>query len=141
MYDMNAGTKAVQLTNITQSPDGSATWYVRSITPSSDCSIVAFRSGYGSYWDVHTVRVSPLPAVVTNVTATSPTVLSHAVFDHMGISKDNSQVFYVTRTVANSTAKPVYTVNGAPAVGNCCKPKVLYTGPSNQEYYYFMGSK
>ena len=134
MFDMNAGTPAVQLTNIKKSPNSTTYWYLYDITPSADCGAVAFRSGYSSqYFDAYAVRLTPPPAAVSNVTEIT-TSGYHYLYDYMGISGDNSQLIYFS-----GTSSSYYNMNRALTLGKCCKPKTIYSGGSSYRYWQFFG--
>ena len=134
MFDMNAGTKAVQLTSINKSPSSTTYWYVYDITPSADCGAVAFRSGYSSYFDAYAVRLTP-PVEVSNITEAT-TSAYHYLWDYMGISTDNSQLIYFS-----GTSSSYYNMNRALTIGKCCKPKTIYTGGTSYRYWSLFGVK
>lgn len=136
MFDMNAGTKAVQLTNIKKSPSSSTYWYLYDINPSANCGAVSFRSGYSSYWDAHAVRLSPPPPAASNVTEVTTSTGYSYVYDLMGISGDNSQLIYFQGSASNK-----YDMKRALTLGKCCKPKTIYTASGTYKYWYLFGVK
>ncbi len=135
MLDMNAGTTAVQLTNIKQAPGSTTDWNVQDIMLSADCGVVAFRSGESksNYFDVHVVRMSPPPAAAINVTKVN-TSAHHHVFDYLGISADNSLLIYFS-----GTSSSTYAMNQVSLLGNCCKPKTIHKGGSAFQHWLLFG--
>ena len=128
-FDMNAATPAVKLTNFTKSPTSSSYFYIYDLTPSSDCSMVAFRGGYSSKYDVYTVQNST-PPVVSQLTNSAGMTTNHYVYDYMGISQDKSQVVFFSGDSSSAQQMKV-----SPAVANCCKPKTIYAGAAGSKYW------
>jgi len=135
MFDMNKGTKAVQLTNIKKSPSSTTYWYIYDVAPSADCGSVAFRTGYSSYYDLHTVKLGP-PPLASNVTEVTTSMGYSYIYDYMGIAGDNSQVIYFKGPASNR-----YDMWRGLTIGKCCKPKKIYTGTSTYKYWYLFGVK
>jgi len=131
MYDMNTASKAVQLTQL--SPVYSNYNYIYELTASADCKFVNFRAGYSSYTNAYTVRATT-PALVGKLTNASQSTGPGYVFDYMDYAKDNSQVVYFSGPASNKYEMYV----APPAMGSCCQPKKVWSGPSGTYKYWML---
>ncbi len=127
MLELNTA-KVTKLTNITKAPNGASTWQITRIKPSADCTSVAVVSGSSSYWDVHAVDLSKTPPLATNVTKTTTAVAAQYIEPYLGISSDNSQVYYVGGTTGSKSMRRGM-VNG------CCAAKPITPGAKYWHYY------
>jgi hypothetical protein len=131
-YDMNTGSKAVTLTSIEPS-SGSSYSYLYDLTPSPDCSHVAFRAGHSSKFDVYSVKPGS-PTVVARLTDSASSKGYHYVYDTMQYSTDSKQLVYLHGT--SSSDYQMYA-NWSTA-GPCCKEALVYNGGSSSYKYWIL---
>jgi hypothetical protein len=136
MFDMNTASKAVALTSL-KPPTGYTYNYVYDLTPSPDCSHVAFRAGGTSNKvDVYSVKPGS-PTVVARLTDASKATSYHYVYDYMAYSQDSSQLVYLTGT---STSQYQLRANWSTA-GPCCPDTLVHAGTGTSKYWLPFGVK
>jgi hypothetical protein len=123
--DLNAASKPVRLTSISPATSGSST-AIADVTPSPDCSRVAFRHSDGSAStqdNVYTVKLGTTPRVYK---ITVPGI--HYSHDQLQWSQDSQQLVF-----AAGTSRSTRALYSSPADRDpCCTPRRLY--PSSGGY-------
>jgi Tol biopolymer transport system component len=133
-YEMDKATPAVQLTSLT-APAGASYSYIYDITPSPDCTWVAFRSGYSNTYDLYAGQVTP-KGTFRNLTNGAASTYYSYVYDQIVIPKDNSQVIYLHGTQSSNMV-----LRRLPLQWPAHKPEILHTGLSSVTYWYLFGIK
>lgn len=131
-FNMNTASKPVQLTNLPGSTYNPNYMYIYDVTPSPDCTHVAFRAGYSNYLNLYAGQ-----AMKGKITNGSNVTGVNYVFDYIGVSSDNKQVVYF-----DGTSSSRYTMKVVPmGTGPCCKPQIIYPkgGTTTTTYWLLYG--